>query len=80
MYQNNIAAEDGLLDGKNLSQAHPYFYFNEQMRQEYTKMGETAFIYKYRHAFLAYLKKKPLDFVNKCTNRILHMFFSISRI
>jgi hypothetical protein len=72
MYQNNLSDGDGLLDGKNLAQVHPYF--NEQARHEYTTMGEVAFIDKYRRAFLATLTENPLDYFSKCANRVLHMF------
>jgi hypothetical protein len=71
MYQNNLSDDDGLLDGKNLAQVHPYF--NEQARHEYTTMGEVAFIAKYRRAFLASLMENPRDYFSKCANRVLHI-------
>jgi hypothetical protein len=72
MYISNVVDSDGILKYSNYRIYHPYT--NRQVAKSYQVKGEVNFLDEYQKASIQYLKREPLDFIQKVVNRGINIF------
>jgi len=69
LYQSQCLQPDGLIQRTSIN-AHPYVSAGRQ-RQEYTALGETAFMDRKRQQFWQAVRADPLNFLGRMADRFL---------
>jgi hypothetical protein len=78
LYQSNYLDDDGVIGIESFKSFHPIL--NNEVRKEYTILGEKEFLAKYRNAFLTDLKAHPATFFSKILNRFITAFFLYPKV
>src|SRR5205823_3928947 len=69
LYQSQCLQSEGLLNGSTFA-LHPY-HANTRERQEYERLGETAYLDKKREQFWQAVRADPWDYVQRVGSRLV---------